>query len=279
MQNKANFQKSQMNVSIFSKKAYENKSNWTLGENKPNSNPIKANLKRAKMNVNSLITKDYRKNDAFAVQKNKPNSNPIRTQSKPILERMNVNFCASREIAPQGCKIITGVSKAHDVSLGDTADRRPADLRRDKRLIGIGIGRLALPEVSIFATVVLDAPVRPFAKILIEDFPNTPPSNIPKPSSTLYYQVYPKTSTVLPLYNSPTIFGTIKAIPPGCHRRVPLLQWQRRFFQTLCCRKDMRLCKQEVGSLQSLLFFYGRYAFCRWQEPNRGHKSKRPNRY
>ncbi len=36
MQNKANFQKSQMNVSIFLQKAYENKSNWTLGENKPN---------------------------------------------------------------------------------------------------------------------------------------------------------------------------------------------------------------------------------------------------
>jgi len=29
-----------MNVSIFSKMAYEYKSDWTLGENKPNSNPI-----------------------------------------------------------------------------------------------------------------------------------------------------------------------------------------------------------------------------------------------
>jgi len=46
MQNKPNFQKSQMNLSIFSKMAYENKSNWTLGQNKPNSNPIKANLRR-----------------------------------------------------------------------------------------------------------------------------------------------------------------------------------------------------------------------------------------
>jgi hypothetical protein len=36
MQNKPNFQKSQMNVSIFLTKAYEYKSNWTLGENKPN---------------------------------------------------------------------------------------------------------------------------------------------------------------------------------------------------------------------------------------------------
>jgi len=35
MQNKPNFQKSQMNVSVFSKMAYENKSNWTLSENKP----------------------------------------------------------------------------------------------------------------------------------------------------------------------------------------------------------------------------------------------------
>jgi len=40
MQNKPNFRKSQMNVSIFSKMAYENKSNRTLGENKPNTNPI-----------------------------------------------------------------------------------------------------------------------------------------------------------------------------------------------------------------------------------------------
>ena len=44
MQNKANFQKSQMNVSIFSKMAYENKFNWTLGENKPNSNPMSKQL-------------------------------------------------------------------------------------------------------------------------------------------------------------------------------------------------------------------------------------------
>ena len=43
MQNKPNFRKSQMNVSIFSKMAYEYKHDWTLGENKPNSNPNKPN--------------------------------------------------------------------------------------------------------------------------------------------------------------------------------------------------------------------------------------------
>ncbi|HUU19374.1 MAG TPA: HNH endonuclease [Sedimentisphaerales bacterium] len=69
-----------MNVSIFSKMAYENKSYWTLGENKPNSNPIKPNFQNAQMNVNSLITKDYRKNDDFAVRKNKPNQTQFQTQ-------------------------------------------------------------------------------------------------------------------------------------------------------------------------------------------------------
>jgi len=42
MQNKPNFQKSQMNVNPYNTTDYENKSNWTLGENKPNSNPITA---------------------------------------------------------------------------------------------------------------------------------------------------------------------------------------------------------------------------------------------
>jgi len=73
MQNKPNFQKSQMNVNSLITMDYENISDWTLGQNKPNSNPIKANLQKAQMNVNSLITKDYRKKDDFAVRINKPN--------------------------------------------------------------------------------------------------------------------------------------------------------------------------------------------------------------
>ena len=67
-----------MNVNPVITREYENKRNWTLGQNKPNSNPIKANFKRAKMDVKSLITKDYRKKDDFAVRKNKANSNPIK---------------------------------------------------------------------------------------------------------------------------------------------------------------------------------------------------------
>ena len=54
MQNKPNFLESQINVSAVLTKDYENKSNWTLGENKPNSNPIKANTKPIKANTKPI---------------------------------------------------------------------------------------------------------------------------------------------------------------------------------------------------------------------------------
>ncbi|MFH1882904.1 MAG: hypothetical protein ABIL62_09365, partial [Planctomycetota bacterium] len=54
MKNKPNFRKAKMIVSIFSKMAYENKHNWTLGQNKPNSNPIKPNFQKAQ-NERKLI--------------------------------------------------------------------------------------------------------------------------------------------------------------------------------------------------------------------------------
>ncbi len=40
MQNKPNFRKSQMNLNLYNTKDYERKRDWTLGQNKPNSNPI-----------------------------------------------------------------------------------------------------------------------------------------------------------------------------------------------------------------------------------------------
>ncbi len=36
--------KSQMNVNPYNTRDYENKSNWTIGQSKPNSKPIKPNL-------------------------------------------------------------------------------------------------------------------------------------------------------------------------------------------------------------------------------------------
>jgi hypothetical protein len=44
MQNKPNLPKSQMNVNPYNTTDYENKSNWTLGQNKPNSNPMSKQL-------------------------------------------------------------------------------------------------------------------------------------------------------------------------------------------------------------------------------------------
>jgi len=59
MQNKANFPDDQMNVSPVITREYKNKSNWKLGENKPNSNPIKPNLPEGKIDAKSVVTKDY----------------------------------------------------------------------------------------------------------------------------------------------------------------------------------------------------------------------------
>jgi len=48
MQNKPNFRKAKMNVKLYNTKDYENIANWTLGQNKPNSNPIKPNCRKGK---------------------------------------------------------------------------------------------------------------------------------------------------------------------------------------------------------------------------------------
>ena len=56
MQNKPNFQKAQMNVTSLITVAYEYKYNSTLGENKPNTNPIS---QKPEMNANSVLTKHY----------------------------------------------------------------------------------------------------------------------------------------------------------------------------------------------------------------------------
>ncbi len=84
MQNKANFRKSQMNVNLYNTTDYENKSNWTPGENKPNSKPNKANVKIGKMNISIATIKDYDNeqrtinNERYSKQsQNKANSKPI----------------------------------------------------------------------------------------------------------------------------------------------------------------------------------------------------------
>jgi len=89
MQNKPNFLRSQMNVSTYTRKDYENISDWTFGENKPNSKPIQTQSNpissKAKMSVNIYYTEDYENKWLRRVRKNKPNTKPIQTQSKPVL--------------------------------------------------------------------------------------------------------------------------------------------------------------------------------------------------
>ena len=87
MQNKPNFQKSQMNVNQYNTKKYGKFIPLAGQKNKPNSNPNKPNLKRAKMNINSIITKDYRKKDDFAVRINKPNSRNTQNEHKYLYHK------------------------------------------------------------------------------------------------------------------------------------------------------------------------------------------------
>ncbi|HUU15538.1 MAG TPA: hypothetical protein VMW72_00185 [Sedimentisphaerales bacterium] len=68
-----------MNLKFCKQRAYENISDWTLGQNKPKTNPNKPNFQDAQMNVNSLITTDYKNFIPLAGQKNKPKQ----TQSCP----------------------------------------------------------------------------------------------------------------------------------------------------------------------------------------------------
>ncbi len=76
-----------MNLNIYNTTDYENIANWTIGQNKPNSNPIKPNLQNAQMNVNLTLTKDYRKKDDFVVRINKPNFQNAKNERKLICYR------------------------------------------------------------------------------------------------------------------------------------------------------------------------------------------------
>ncbi|MFB0555637.1 MAG: hypothetical protein ACETWQ_20215 [Phycisphaerae bacterium] len=87
MQNKPNLVRRRRIANIFITMTYENKSNWTLGQNKPNSNPNKPNLVRRRRIANVYDTKDYRKKDDFVVRINKPNLQNAKNERKLIFYR------------------------------------------------------------------------------------------------------------------------------------------------------------------------------------------------
>ncbi|MHC4595694.1 MAG: hypothetical protein ACYS19_12220 [Planctomycetota bacterium] len=63
MQNKAKVKIGKMNISIATIMDYDNKRDWTLGENEPNSNPIKANLHFTAENAEYAEKKDISVSD------------------------------------------------------------------------------------------------------------------------------------------------------------------------------------------------------------------------
>jgi len=76
MQNKPNFRKSQMNVSFFYTKYYENISDWTLGENKPKQSQF---AKRVKLMQSLYLQRIMKFNTDMGSEKTKPKQ----TQSCP----------------------------------------------------------------------------------------------------------------------------------------------------------------------------------------------------
>jgi len=66
------FQKKSNDVIPYNTTAYENKRDWTLGQNKPNSKPISS---KANMNANAFSQKDYENKTAFRLEQNKPLTN------------------------------------------------------------------------------------------------------------------------------------------------------------------------------------------------------------
>ncbi len=100
-----------MNVTPYNTTNYKRKHIWTLGENKPNSNPLKPNLRKAKMNINSIITKDYRKKDDFLVRINKPNLRKAQNERKLIYSKglQKRNDFAAQKNKPNSNPILSAV--------------------------------------------------------------------------------------------------------------------------------------------------------------------------
>ncbi len=83
MQNKANFQKSQMNVNKVLTKEYEKKTLGQRGKNKANSKPIKANTKPIKANK-------MPKQSQFKAKQSQ--TNPIsHQQTEPVLPALSLS--------------------------------------------------------------------------------------------------------------------------------------------------------------------------------------------
>jgi hypothetical protein len=68
--NKPNFRKSQVNVSKVLRKDYDKMDTWSIGKNKPNSNPIQSQSNPIKANIMPKQTQFKPKQTQFQRQKN-----------------------------------------------------------------------------------------------------------------------------------------------------------------------------------------------------------------
>ncbi len=80
MQNKPNLPEVQMNITSLLTRKYENKSNWTLGENKPNSNPIKANFFKSPNECKLTYNKGLQKKRRFRSPEKQTQFKPKQSQ-------------------------------------------------------------------------------------------------------------------------------------------------------------------------------------------------------
>ncbi|MBW8038385.1 MAG: hypothetical protein FVQ85_00100 [Planctomycetes bacterium] len=93
-----------MNVSAIITRRYGNKTNWTLGENEPKTNPIKANLQKAQMFVTTFLTKYYENILNLTLFENKANKMPKQTQFKAKQSQFQRQKNAALHLFAVGCR-------------------------------------------------------------------------------------------------------------------------------------------------------------------------------
>ncbi|MHC4173187.1 MAG: hypothetical protein ACYTBX_17345 [Planctomycetota bacterium] len=107
MQNKANFRKSQVNVNLYITRNYENKSDWTLGENKPNTKPIQTQSNPIAESVKlmqSVYLQRIMKEMTFSQFRK---TKPIQTQFKPKQSQSQKQKSEDRSQTTEGRRLTT----------------------------------------------------------------------------------------------------------------------------------------------------------------------------
>ncbi len=81
-----------MNLNFYSTMDYEKKSDWTIGQNKPNSNPIKPCPERSRMGQSPKSPNECKLNFNKGLQKKRHFLNPNKQSQFPKRPKMNVNL-------------------------------------------------------------------------------------------------------------------------------------------------------------------------------------------